>query len=64
VVGAGEVDEVGGKCWVASTGDGGESGRRSSVMGWVGGAAVFVAAALMWIESRLLDLRSLMSNSL
>lgn len=47
VVSAGEVNAAGGKCWVASTGDAGESPRRSSLLGLVGAAVVLFAAALM-----------------
>jgi hypothetical protein len=47
VVSAAEINAADGKCWVASTGNAGESVRRSSVLGMVDTAVVLFAAALM-----------------
>lgn len=47
VVSAAQVNGGSGKCWVASTGDAGQSLRSDSMLGWVGGALVLFAAALM-----------------
>lgn len=47
VVSAAQVNGGSGKCWVASTGDAGDSVRRSFALALAGGAVALFAAALI-----------------